>query len=85
MAVYPHAHLIGWLRRMSRGAVYQARYWRQEADAPLSYTTHRQCRARARQELARAGAYRHRLLVLLNEPGRYVTRERCDRIMRGEW
>lgn len=44
MAVYSHAHLIGWLRRMSRGAVYQARYWRQEADAPLSYTTPRPVR-----------------------------------------
>ena len=38
-----------------------------------------------RQELFRAGCYRRRLLVLMNEPGRYVTKERHDQIMRGEW
>jgi hypothetical protein len=73
------------MRTRARRSVHQARYWRQEADADLSCFTPRQCRAYARQELTRAGAYRRRLLVFMNEPGRYVARERYDQIMRGEW
>lgn len=85
MAVYSRAHLIDVMRTRARRSVHTARYWRQEADAPMGYSTPRQCRTWARQELTLAGCYRRRLLVLVNEPGRYVTKERHDQIMRGEW
>jgi hypothetical protein len=85
MAVYPRAHLIEHTRRLARRHVYQARYWRQEACAPLSYYTPRQCRDYARKELQLAGAYRRRSLVFLHEPGRYVTKQRHDQIMKGQW
>lgn len=85
MAVYSRAHLIDVMRRKARDHVVSARAWRMEVNAELTYFTPRQCRAYARYELGRAGAYRRRLLVFLNEPGRYVTKERHDQIMRGEW
>jgi len=85
MAVYPKAHLVGAMRRRARLSVYGARYWRQEADAPMSIFTVRRCREEARRELYLAGCYRRRLLVFMNEPSRYVTKERHDQIMRGAW
>lgn len=85
MAVYSRAHLIDVMRRRARREVYRARYWRQEADAPMSIFTPRRCREEVRRALFVAGCYRRRLLVFMNEPGRYVTRERHDQIMRGAW
>jgi hypothetical protein len=85
MPAYLRAVLIDHMRRVTRRHLYSARSWRLEADAPLSYYSPAQCRAYARQDLVLAGAYRRRLLVFMNEPGRFVTRERHDRIMRGEW
>ncbi|MFF5471027.1 hypothetical protein [Streptomyces achromogenes] len=85
MAVYPRAHLIDVMRTRARRSLRQARSWREEAGAFMSYFTPRQCRAHARQELLRAGCYRRRLLVFMNEPGQYVTKERHDQIMRGQW
>jgi hypothetical protein len=84
-AVYSKAHLIDFMRRVARRQVYSARYWRQEADVPMSIFTPRRCRAEARQALFVAGCYRRRLLVFMNEPGRYVSKERHDQIMRGQW
>jgi len=85
MAVYRKAHMIDAMRRRARQSVYGARYWRQEADAPMSIFTVHRCREEARRDLYLAGCYRRRLLVFMNEPGRYVTRERYEQIMRGAW
>lgn len=85
MAVYSRAHLIDVMRTRARDHVRSARAWRKEVDAEMTYFTPRQCRTYARHMLHRAGCYRRRLLVFMNEPGRYVTKERYDQIMRGEW
>jgi hypothetical protein len=84
-AVYSRAHLVDHMRTLARRQLYNARYWRQEADAAYSLIASQKCRAYARQALRLAGACRRRLLVFMNEPGQYVTTERYDRIMRGEW
>lgn len=85
MDVYPRAHLIDYTRCKARRYVREARSWRQEADASLSYFTPRQCRTYARSALRFAGAYRRRLLVLRNMRGRYVPVEQWRAIERGEW
>lgn len=85
MSVYSRAHLVDIMRRRARTHLSQARFWREESSAPMSYYRVHQCRAYARQELDWAGAYRRRLLVFRNEPGRFVTKERYGQIMRGEW
>lgn len=85
MAIYPKTYLIDVMRRAARRSVYSARYWRQEADAPMSIFTPHRCAEHARRELSMAGAYRRRLLVFMNEPTQHITRKRYEQIMRGQW
>ncbi|MFH0245948.1 hypothetical protein ACGRHY_26835 [Streptomyces sp. HK10] len=79
-AVYAHTHLDDLTLRQTHRALRTARYWREEASAPLSYYRPSQCRAWARQALADAARLRRQLTALRALPGRYVTREQWARI-----
>lgn len=80
-SVYPRASLVDHMRRCAWRHLDAARTWR--LDEPYFSRTFRD--REARRNLTLAGAYRRRLIVFMNEPGRYVTPERHDQIMRGRW
>ncbi|KNE78793.1 hypothetical protein AB0B04_18900 [Streptomyces xinghaiensis] len=79
-AVYACAHLDDLTLRQARRALRTARYWWQEASAPLSYYRPSQCRAWARRALADAARLRRQLAALRALPGRYVNREQWAQI-----
>ncbi|MFF8431002.1 hypothetical protein ACF07Y_38890 [Streptomyces sp. NPDC016566] len=79
-AVYARAHLDDLTLRQARRALHTARYWWQEATAPLSYYRPRQCRQWARQALTDAARLRRQLTALRALPGRHVSREQWGHI-----
>lgn len=62
MATYmPRPVLADSLRRGARRAIHSARYWREEASAPMCIFTPKRCRAEMRESLAEAGDLRREL------------------------
>ncbi|MFF9158351.1 hypothetical protein ACF1AB_39695 [Streptomyces sp. NPDC014846] len=81
-AVYARAHLDDYTLRRARRALRTARYWWQEAAAPLSYYRPRECRQYARQALTDAARLRRQFTALRARPVRHVTREQWAHITR---
>ncbi|MFF9157450.1 hypothetical protein ACF1AB_35105 [Streptomyces sp. NPDC014846] len=74
-ALYVRAQLDELTLKQARRAVHSARYWREEASAPLTYIRPSRCRAEARAALAHAARLRCQLAALRAVTGRYVTCE----------
>ncbi|MFE5407101.1 hypothetical protein ACFQ9Z_38725 [Streptomyces sp. NPDC056580] len=79
-AVYARCHLDDLTLRLARRALHTARFWWQEASAPLSSYQPGQCRRWAREALADATRLRRQLTALRALPHRHVSREQWARI-----
>ncbi|MGI5143785.1 hypothetical protein [Streptomyces sp. CA-106110] len=74
-ALWRRAHLDEFTLRQARRSLAYARYWREEASAPLTYITPRRSLAEARLALVDARRLRRQLVALRAHTTGYLTRE----------